>query len=107
MTKKQLKGKIKSVSGAKTVVVEVARFYHHPLYRKRLQAAKRYLAHAEIDIFPGQEVTIEETRPLSARKRWKVVAVEGKKVVSGGSLVIIGKQKEQAKKQRITRRKKK
>ncbi|OGC53975.1 30S ribosomal protein S17 [candidate division WWE3 bacterium RIFCSPHIGHO2_01_FULL_48_15] len=82
MPRKQLKGKIKSISGAKTVVVEVTRFYHHPLYRKRLSTSKRYLAHVETEVSAGQEVMIEEIRPLSARKRWKVVEVEGKSVFS-------------------------
>lgn len=80
MPRKQLKGKIKSISGVKTVVVEVTRFYHHPLYRKRLSKSKRYLAHVNSEVLPGQEVTMEEVRPMSARKRWKITSVEGKQI---------------------------
>lgn len=80
MLRKKLKGKIKSISGAKTVKVEVVRASHHPLYRKRLLVTKTYLAHFEGEAEVGQEVVIEESRPLSARKRWKVVEVGGKPI---------------------------
>lgn len=80
MSRKRLKGTIKSLSGAETVGVEVVRFYHHPRYRKRLKATKKYLAHFKGNAAVGQAVVIEESSPISKRKRWRVVEVEGKSV---------------------------
>lgn len=87
MARKKLKGKIKRLSGVNTITVEVVRVYHHPLYRKRIRVTKRYLAHflpsGEQVPQIGQDVTIEETRPLSARKHWLVIEVGGKPMISG------------------------
>ncbi|HEB13985.1 MAG TPA: 30S ribosomal protein S17 [candidate division WWE3 bacterium] len=80
MPKKRLAGTIKSVAGDKTVRVEVVSVFHHPRYKKRMQAGKSYLAHFEGDAVPGQGVVIEETRPISKRKKWVVVEIDGKKV---------------------------
>jgi len=80
MPRKRLAGTIKSVSSDKTVRVEVVRVFHHPIYRKRLKATKSYLAHFEGDASFGQRVVIEETKPISKRKKWRVVEVEGKSV---------------------------
>uniref|UniRef100_A0A831Z068 30S ribosomal protein S17 n=1 Tax=candidate division WWE3 bacterium TaxID=2053526 RepID=A0A831Z068_UNCKA len=80
MTRKKLKGTIKKLSSAKTAAVEVARVYHHPLYRKRIRASKTYLAHFEGEVEVGQPVVIEEGRPISKRKRWRVVEVGGRPV---------------------------
>lgn len=84
MPKKRLTGTIKSTAGDKTVRVEVVRVFHHPRYKKRMQVAKSYLAHFEGDAVPGQEVVIEETRPISKRKKWVVVELDGKKVAALG-----------------------
>ena len=78
MSRKRLKGTIKRLRSAKTVAVEVVRVYHHPLYRKRIRASKTYLAHFEGEIGVGQPVVIEEGRPVSKSKRWRVVEVGGK-----------------------------
>lgn len=80
MPRKRLAGTIKSLSGDKTVRIEVVRTFHHPLYRKRMKVAKSYLAHFEGDVNLGQEVVIEETRPISKRKKWRVVEVDGKPI---------------------------
>ncbi len=80
MSRKQLEGKIKSLSGARTVSVSVVRVFHHPRYRKRVRASKTYLAHLEGGAEVGQNVVIEESRPISKRKRWMVVELEGKPV---------------------------
>ena len=74
MNKKQLHGVVVAKSGAKTVSVEVSRVTRHPKYGKNITRTKKYLAHDEQEQFEvGQEATIEESRPLSARKRWVVV----------------------------------
>lgn len=56
----------------KTVVVSVDTTYRHPKYGKVITKSKKYYAHTEKDLPIGEKVTIEETRPLSKLKRWKV-----------------------------------
>lgn len=76
--KRELSGVVVSKSGTKTVAVEVARVAAHPLYGKRIHRTKRYLAHDVSDVVAvGAKVTIRESRPLSARKRWVVVSQGG------------------------------
>lgn len=59
----------------KTVVVKVDRTFRHPVYEKVITRAKKYYAHNESKTLNiGDTVTIEETRPLSKLKRWRVVA---------------------------------
>jgi len=63
----------------KTVVVTVQRQVSHPLYRKVVRYSKNFLAHDEKNQCQvGDTVRIEATRPLSARKRWRVVEVVAK-----------------------------
>ena len=58
----------------KTVVVSVERQLSHPLYGKRVKRQKKYHAHDENNEYRiGDVVRIEETRPLSKLKRWRVV----------------------------------
>jgi small subunit ribosomal protein S17 len=72
--KHQLTGKVVSDKMAKTVVVLVERLKEHPKYHKRYIVSKKYKAHDEKGEFKaGDAVVIEECRPLSADKRWKVV----------------------------------
>jgi small subunit ribosomal protein S17 len=60
----------------KTVVVRVDRTEVHPKYGKRYVVSTKFMAHDETMMAKeGQSVVIEETRPLSARKRWRVVSV--------------------------------
>jgi small subunit ribosomal protein S17 len=58
----------------KTVVVKVDRVKVHPKYQKRYTVSKRYKAHDEKNEYKvGDKVIIEECRPLSKEKRWRVV----------------------------------
>ena len=58
----------------KTVVVAVTRFKKHPKYLKYYKVSRRFKAHDEENIYKtGDKVLIEETRPTSKDKRWKVV----------------------------------
>jgi small subunit ribosomal protein S17 len=58
----------------KTVTVLVERRFPHPLYRKQQFRTKKYHAHDENNEFQaGDVVRIQETRPLSKTKRWRVV----------------------------------
>ena len=65
----------------KTVVVTVERQIIHPLYKRVVRHSKRFLAHDEKnECRPGDTVRIQETRPLSRRKRWRVVGIVNKAV---------------------------
>lgn len=66
-------GKVVSDKMEKTVVVSVDYVRRHPLYNKRITRTSKFLAHDESNLCkPGDIVRIEETRPLSKRKRWIV-----------------------------------
>lgn len=57
----------------KTVVVAVENVTRHGMYQKYIRRTSKFLAHAENnDVNVGDRVVIEETRPLSRRKRWNV-----------------------------------
>ena len=57
----------------KTVVVAVENLVKHGMYQKYIKRTSKFLAHAENgDINVGDKVVIEESRPLSKRKRWAV-----------------------------------
>ena len=74
MSKRQLKGKVVSNKMQKTVVVRVERIKEHPRYKKRYKIHKKYKAHNEAgEIKIGDKVLIEECRPLSKDKQWKVI----------------------------------
>ena len=69
----------------KTVVVEVSRLVKHARYGRFQRKSARFLADDRVlKAQPGDTVQIEETRPLSARKRWRVTAIvtKGRQVVS-------------------------
>ncbi len=77
--RKVRKGTVVSKMGIKSVVVEVQYRERHPLYGKVVVRSKKYHAHDEADTAKvGDVVQIVETRPLSATKRWRVVAPEAK-----------------------------
>jgi small subunit ribosomal protein S17 len=60
----------------KTVVVRVDRQVKHPIYKRYVRKRAKFMAHNEIEgVSTGDQVRIVETRPLSARKRWRVVEV--------------------------------
>ena len=70
---KHLNGIVVSNKMQKTLVVVVNRLVKHSKYKKRIKISKRYKAHYESGEFKeGDAVTIQETRPLSKDKRWKV-----------------------------------
>ena len=59
----------------KTVVVRVDRLIKHPKYRRYVRRTSKFMAHDESGATIGDKVRIVETRPLSARKRWRVVEI--------------------------------
>ncbi|HEY8260040.1 MAG TPA: 30S ribosomal protein S17 [Methylosinus sp.] len=79
MPKRILQGVVVSDKQEKTVVVKVERRFTHPLFKKTVRRTKNYHAHDEERQFKiGDEVSIEETAPISRLKRWKVIGVTGK-----------------------------
>lgn len=68
-------GTVTSDKMTKTVVVRVDRLVKHPKYRKYVRRKKNFMAHDELGASIGDKVRIIETRPLSARKRWRVVEI--------------------------------
>ena len=73
MPKRQLQGIVISSKMQKTVVVEVERIKEHPKYKRRYKVHKKYKAHTDQGHRVGDQVIIEECRPLSKEKRWVVI----------------------------------
>jgi small subunit ribosomal protein S17 len=78
-SRRRLQGRIVSDTtkpgrSKKTIVVEVQRRYRDPVYGKYIKSRKRYHAHDETEQFHTHDlVEIEESRPLSATKRWVAI----------------------------------
>lgn len=66
-------GRVVSSAMQKSIVVAVDRLVRHPFYGKTIRRTSKFMAHDENnECKPGDKVLIEETRPLSRRKRWMV-----------------------------------
>jgi len=74
--RKERVGEVVSSKMAKTIVVRVERRFPHPQFKKIVTAYKKFYAHDEKnEAKVGDTVRIEETRPLSKLKRWRLVEV--------------------------------
>ncbi|HVU27494.1 MAG TPA: 30S ribosomal protein S17 [Verrucomicrobiae bacterium] len=74
--RKERVGEVVSNKMTKTIVVRVERRFPHPQFKKIVKAYKKFYAHDEkAEAKIGDTVRIEETRPLSKLKRWKLVEV--------------------------------
>ena len=81
--RKTVIGEVVSTKMNKTIVVEVTRTFPHRLYRRVMSRSKKFYAHDEQNAARlGDFVEIEETRPLSKLKRWRL-----KEVVRKAALV--------------------
>jgi len=79
MPRKILSGRVVSTKMQKTAVVEVERAARHRLYRKVIRSSKKHFAHDEEErCREGDWVRIQECRPLSRRKRWRVIGIVGR-----------------------------
>ncbi len=75
-TRKERVGEVISNKMAKTIVVQIERRFPHARYKKVVTAYSKFYAHDEkAEAKVGDKVRIEETRPLSKLKRWRLVAV--------------------------------
>ena len=76
MPRKRVIGVVVSDKMDKTIVVKVERFVQHPRFKKYIKRSKKYYAHDERnEARVGDTVEIEETRPLSKLKRWRLVRI--------------------------------
>ncbi|WP_019222549.1 30S ribosomal protein S17 [Bartonella rattaustraliani] len=74
MPKRILQGVVVSDKSDKTVVVKVERRYSHPLLKKTVRQSKKYKAHDESNQFKiGDQISIQESKPISKDKCWIVV----------------------------------
>jgi len=77
VNKRRLKGKVVSDKMERTVVVLVTTKKKHPRYHKYFNSSARFKAHDQENKYKeGDDVVIEETRPLSKEKRWQVVGLQ-------------------------------
>lgn len=82
MPKRKLSGIVTSNKMLKTVIVRVEQIKEHPKYKRRYKSHKKYKAHVkEGEYNVGDRVLIQECRPISKDKRWRVIKkVDEKKV---------------------------
>lgn len=74
--RKERVGSVVSANMAKTIIVRVERRYPHPKFKKVVTGYKKFYAHDEKgEAKVGDRVRIEETRPISKTKRWRLVEV--------------------------------
>lgn len=83
--KRRLTGAVVSDKMAKTRIVEISRFKKHPKYLKYYKVTKRFKAHDEKgEYHVGNQVVIEETKPLSKEKRWRITGFAQKSESKSG-----------------------
>jgi small subunit ribosomal protein S17 len=68
-------GTVASDKMQKTVIVRVDRQVRHPKYRRYVRRTSKFMAHDDLGATVGDRVRIVETRPLSAKKRWRVIEI--------------------------------
>ena len=73
-------GMVASDKMEKTVVVRVDRLVKHPKYKRYVRRTSKFMAHNDLGASAGDKVRIVETRPQSARKRWRVAEILSKHV---------------------------
>ena len=90
MPKRVLQGVVVSDKTDKTIVVKVERRFTHPVLKKTVRRTKNYHAHDEGNVAKvGQTVEIEESRPFSKTKTWKLVD-QAEAGSSGGMMEVVG-----------------
>jgi small subunit ribosomal protein S17 len=79
--RRRLTGVVTSSKMDKSVMVEIARTYRHPLYKKVVHSKKKLMAHDELGSEVGDLVRIVESRPISKRKHWVVEEILEKEII--------------------------
>ena len=79
--RKQFTGIVSSSKMDKTIIVKVVRKVPHPIYKKYINRTKKYYVHDSQNLCGlGDVVLIEESKPLSKLKRWRVKSIQEKAV---------------------------
>lgn len=87
---KTLTGTVSSNAADKTIVITVQTRKTHPIYKKQYTATSKYMAHDENnDCKVGDRVVIVETRPLSARKRYKLEKILERATITKDDLDVL------------------
>ncbi len=96
---KTLTGVVSSDRGDKTIVVSVSTRKTHPIYKKQYTVSKKFMAHDEKnEAKAGDNVTIAETRPISARKHFTLVKINTQAAIRHEEAVVTEKSKDTKKK---------
>ena len=86
--RKERAGDVLASKMAKTIVVQVERRFRHPRYKKVVTSYKKLYAHDEKgEARPGDRVLIQETRPVSKLKRWRLVQILSR--AAGGATPVV------------------
>ena len=92
-TRKTKTGRVVSDRMDKTIVVSVERLARHPLYKRVIRLTTKFKAHDEAnEAHIGDTVLIEESRPLSATKRWRLVRIVQKAGDHGTTADLVGEE---------------
>ena len=88
-TRKTKTGRVVSDKMDKTIVVSIERLARHPLYKRVVRLTSKFKAHDELnEAHVGDTVLIEESRPLSATKRWRLIEIVARAGEHAGSEVV-------------------
>jgi small subunit ribosomal protein S17 len=88
-------GRVVSDKSNKTIVVSVERLTRHRLYKRVMKASTKFAAHDEANEAKiGDTVLIEESRPLSATKRWRLVSVLSRAGEERANVTLVGEEPE-------------
>src|SRR5687767_15723271 len=86
-------GRVVSDKMDKTIVVSVERLARHRLYKRVIRLSTKFKVHdEENDAHTGDTVLIEESRPLSATKRWRLIEVIARAGEHGGQMDIVSEE---------------
>lgn len=92
-TRKTKTGRVVSDKMDKTIVVSVERLARHPLYKRVIRLTTKFKAHDESnEAHVGDTVLIEESRPLSATKRWRLLRIVAKAGDHGTTADLVGEE---------------
>ncbi len=81
--RRRIQGSVVGNKAEKTIIVQVESYKKHPKYKKRVQFRSKYYAHDEENVANvGDIVTIEECRPMSKTKRFKLISIDKKALES-------------------------
>src|SRR5687767_10767875 len=97
MAGRTLTGTVSSVSGDKTITITIQTRKTHPIHKKQFTRSRKFMAHDEKNEWKiGDKVIITETRPLSANKRFKLVKIVERPVLTEEEVKAVTSSEEEA-----------